>query len=137
MIKINLNPTNRELSQFGVFALFGFPLIGWLIHAKLGAPDWLFYGLIGLGVITLVLSRVSARLVKPIFIGLMIVATPIGFVISMALMLLIFYGLFLPVGLIFRLLGRDPLDKRPDPTMSSYWHVRGAPRPLASYLRLY
>lgn len=47
----------------------------------------------------------------------------------MALMLLIFYGLFLPVGLIFRLFGRDPLDKRPDPTMSSYWHVRGAPRP--------
>jgi hypothetical protein len=137
MIKFNFNPPERQLAQFGVFSLFGFPLIGALATYKFGAPSWVFYGLVGLGVLAFVLSRIDAKLVKPLFVGLMILATPIGFVISMALMVLIYYGLFLPVGLLFRLFGRDPLAKYPDPKVKSYWHERGAARAPATYLKLY
>lgn len=137
MIKLDLNPPDRQLSQFGVFALFGFPLIAVLVRWRLSAPDWLFYTLIGIGVVAFVASRANPKFVKPLFIGLMIMALPIGFVVSMALMILIYYGLFTPVGLVFRLFGRDPLQKRPDAAVKSYWHVRGTPRSKASYLRLY
>lgn len=137
MIKFNLQPPTTQLAQFGVFSLFGFPAIGVLAWWKFGGPPWLMFALIGLGVLAFALSRIDPKLVKPLFVGLMIVATPIGFVISMTLMVLIFYGLFLPVGLVFRAFGRDPLAKRPDHRSKSYWHERGTPRPLASYLKLY
>ncbi|MBI5852568.1 MAG: hypothetical protein HZB39_16265 [Planctomycetes bacterium] len=137
MIKFHLQPSVTQLAQFGVFSLFGFPAIGVLASLKFGGPPWLMYGLIGLGVLSFVLSRIDPKLVKPVFVGLMVIATPIGFVISMTLMILIFYALFLPVGLVFRAFGRDPIAKRPDHRAKSYWHERGMPRPLASYLRLY
>jgi hypothetical protein len=36
-------------------------------------------------------------------------------------MALVFYGLFTPMGLLFRLIGRDPLNRRFDPTAQTYW----------------
>ncbi|MFO1054182.1 MAG: SxtJ family membrane protein [Planctomycetota bacterium] len=137
MIKLNLDPPRHQLSQFGAIALLGFPAIGWIATAKWGAPGWVLYALIGLGVLCFAASRVNPGLLKPLFVGLMVVATPIGFVISIVLMGLIYYGLFTPVGLLFRLMGRDPLAKRPDPAVTSYWHVRPTSKPKASYLRLY
>lgn len=137
MLKIDWNPPQRQLSQFGLISLFGFPLIGVLLHYKFGAPEWLLWTLIGVGAVVFVLSRVDPQMVRPVYVGLMLIATPIGIVISYSLMVLIYYGLFTPVGILFRLIGRDPLNKHPDPNAPSYWHVRGAPRPPASYLRLY
>jgi hypothetical protein len=137
MIKIDWNPEDRKLSQFGLIALFGFPLIGLVFWWKFGAPIWVLWTLIGVGMLTLAASRIDPKLVKPVYVGLMLIAAPIGLVISYLLMGLIYYGLFTPVGLVFRLFGRDPLNKHPDPKVPSYWHDRGAPRPPASYLRLY
>ncbi|MGE0142466.1 MAG: SxtJ family membrane protein [Planctomycetota bacterium] len=137
MIKFNLDPPARQLREFGWFSLFGFPLVAGLLRWRFTIPDWLFYGLIGLGVLCFVLSQIDAKLVKPVFVGLMLVATPIGFVISMVLMLVIYFGLFMPVGLLFRLLGKDPLAKYPNPKLTSYWHVRTTPPSKARYLKLY
>jgi hypothetical protein len=137
MIKIEWNPEARKLSQFGLIALFGFPLFGLIAWWKFGAPIWVLWTLVGVGVATLAASRVDPRLVRPVYVGLMVVAAPIGLAISYLLMVLIYYGLFVPVGVVFRLAGRDPLNKHPDPKVPSYWHVRGAARPPASYLRLY
>ncbi len=137
MIKIDWHPPDHQLRQFGWFALVGFPMFGWVAHARLGAPEWVLWTLVGVGVTTLGLSRIRAGLVKPIFLAMMLIALPIGFVLSFVLMALIYYGLFTPVGLAMRLFGRDTMHKRPDPAVESYWHVRGAPRAAADYYKLY
>ncbi len=46
---------------------------------------------------------------------------PIGFVVSSVLMALVFYGIITPVGLVFRVLRRDPLNRRFDGNTGSYW----------------
>jgi hypothetical protein len=55
--------------------------------------------------------------------------------LSMILLGLIYYGMFTPVGLAFRVAGRDPLHRKLDRAAKSYWQVRA--RSPASYLRLY
>ena len=58
-------------------------------------------------------------------------------VVSTLLLGLIYYGLFTPVGLLFRVLGRDSMNRKFDPTADSYWIVRDERRTPASYFRLY
>lgn len=137
MLKVDFNPPRKQLAQFGLIALFGFPLIGFVIRASFDLPWTVFYVLLGVGIATFAASLIDAQLVRPVFIGLMLIAIPIGLVISFTMMVLIYYLLFTPVGLIFRLFGRDPLVKRPDASLPTYWHVREEPRGAASYLRLY
>ena len=52
-----------------------------------------------------------------IYVGWMVLAFPIGWTISQIMLLAMFFGLFTPIGLVFRLLGRDPLHRarRPGP----------------------
>ncbi|MEO0478161.1 MAG: SxtJ family membrane protein [Planctomycetota bacterium] len=138
MIKLELNPPESQLRQFGWFALIGFPLATYALSRVIGfAYSPAIYYTAGLGVLSLLLGLTAPKLLKPLFVGLMVVAAPIGFVISWTLMILIWFLLVTPVGLIFRLLGRDPLDKHPDPKVPSYWKVRTKPRSPASYFSMY
>jgi hypothetical protein len=61
--------------------------------------------------------------VRPIFVAWMALAFPIGWTVSRAVLALVYYGLFTPLGLVFRLLGRDPLRRTRTPAsgLSSYW----------------
>ena len=43
MIKIDFNPRDKQLSQFGWIALFGFPLIGFMIAWNFMSLPLLFF----------------------------------------------------------------------------------------------
>lgn len=146
MIKLDLNPARELLVSFGRISVVGFPLVGFVLSLSLreAESEWwtafqhpVFLWLLGVGIVTFVLSFVQAALIRPIYIALMIIAVPIGFVVSNVVIGAIYYLMITPLGLVFRLFGRDPLNKKPDPSVKSYWHVRdGAPDP-ASYLKQY
>ena len=72
-----------------------------------------------------------------IYCALMVVAFPIGFVISHVMMWFIYYVVITPIGLVFRVMGRDMLGRRLEPQKASYWHERSRPRDPASYFKLY
>jgi hypothetical protein len=46
---------------------------------------------------------------------------PIGLVVSFVMLGLFYFLLITPLGLVFRLLGRDPLHRRFDPKAETYW----------------
>jgi len=48
----------------------------------------------------------------------------IGSIISKVIMAILFYGMFTPIALILRLLGKDLLGKKLDKNSSSYWVKR-------------
>ena len=52
-------------------------------------------------------------------------AGPIGIVVSHVVLALIYFGLFMPIALVFRVIGRDPLHRRFEPEAQSYWVERG------------
>ena len=131
LIDTNWNPTHRQLRQFGVICLCALPLLGWLWLGMHQAVGWL--AAIGLAIAAV--GFVFPPAVKPIFIGLMIVATPIGMVIGEFVLLVTFFGLFLPIGLIFRLLKRDALELKLDRQAKTYWQAKKQPTNVASYYR--
>ncbi len=63
----------------------------------------------------------AARL--PIIRTWQYVTYPIAFVVSHVLLLVTYFGVFLPVGLLMRLLGHDPLQLKDD-DRDSYWVPR-------------
>ena len=75
-------------------------------------------GLIGLAV---------PPVVKPVYLLLTVVSWPIGYVVSHVVLAVFYYVIITGTGLIFRLVGRDPLQRRFDPAASSYWQSKTLP----------
>ena len=72
---------------------------------------------------------------KPLYIVLCLLAWPIGIVVNELLVALMFFAVFVPLGLVFRCLGRDALQRKIDPHASSYWQPKPQPKDAASYFR--
>jgi len=72
--------------------------------------------------------------IRPVFVGLILLTYPIGWVVSHVLLGSIFYLLFLPIGLVLRMTGHDPLQRKP-PVGSSLWKTPVGKTDPASYLR--
>ena len=148
-MKLNLNPDRRLLRQFAWSSLFLFPAIAGVLAWQYDLPLRWVLALTGVGVLVAVVELVLAEVLgafgalleklipRSLFQLLTLVAFPIGFVLSQVLMALIFYLLFTPIGLFFRLIGRDAMGLKPDPGKTSYWHDRGPARSPASYFKLY
>jgi hypothetical protein len=95
---------------------------------------------LGLSIGALALVVGLAGLTRPewvrlIYVGWMVLAFPIGWTISQAVLLLIYFGLFVPIGLVFRLIGRDPLRRARRVGVESYWAPKPAPAGVTSYFK--
>jgi hypothetical protein len=131
-IPIQWNPSDRQLRQFGLAALAALPLLGWVWTAGAAAAV-LWSAAAGLAVAAFGLLRPGG--LRPLFIGLSLAAFPIGMAVSELCLGLLFFCVFLPVGLLFRLLGRDSLARRFDPPAASYWQPKKQPTGAAGYFR--
>lgn len=144
MIQLNTKPDRKTLAQFGLVALVAFGLIGGLIfwkkelfglHLSDGAARTTAFVLWGLGALSALLGLVKPELNRFLFVGLILVTFPIGFVLSYVIMFVIFYLIITPVGLVFRLIGRDPLAKRFDPKAATYWVPHRKAESVERYFR--
>lgn len=129
---INFNPDDRELrifsalwiAAFGALALLSWWRGGqwWPAFAAVAAAG----GLLGLAM---------PRAMRPIYVAWMVAAFPIGYVVSFVLLALVYYVLFTGLGLVFRLIGRDPLGRSFDRSASTYWVPRQQPEAIDRYFR--
>jgi hypothetical protein len=129
LIKLNLNPSAKELRQFGFIAFGAFGLLGALLFWHV-VPLWRVLGaatptvafaLWAAGAVSALFSLAAPKLNRPLFVGLSVVAYPIGVVMSYLIMGVFFFLIVTSLGLIFRLAGRDPLRRRFEATARSYW----------------
>lgn len=143
MIEMNLRPDERTCRQFGWIALGGFGLLallawqGWLVFARLpeGARAPVAFALAGLAVVSAFFSLVFPKANLPLYVGLTIVAFPIGFVLSYVIMATLFYVVIAPIGFALRLFGHDPMDRRFLPAAKTYWLDARPERPRESYFK--
>jgi len=136
VIDLNLNPTKKELRTFGLCALAFLALVGWIVFRRSGsmpiaASFW------ALGVLLALLGFVVPRALRPVWIVLMVVNYPIGWVLTHAVMAIIFYLVVTPVGVIMRLTGRDPMERAFDRSAKTYWKPRHPDPDSARYFRQY
>ena len=74
--------------------------------------------------------------VRPLYRLLMTVTRPIGHVVGLALLGLIYFVVLTPLALLLRTTGRDPLRLR-KPTEASLWTRRWTEEDVRQYLRQY
>ena len=80
-------------------------------------------------------ALVYPRVLKYPFIALCLLSLPFGILVGEVVLLLSFVTIFVPLALVFRLLGRDALDRAIDSKATTYWQPKAAPAGPASYLR--
>lgn len=135
LLKVNWHPTHKELRSFGTIALIATVLISVLLYAIKGlGPRWIL-PISALGLIIFVASRISIKLTRIIYLGLTMLTLPIGFAISFVLLAAFYYIVITPIGLVFRLVRRDPLCRRFDNITKSYWLRRKPAETIDRYFR--
>ncbi|MDB4400300.1 SxtJ family membrane protein [Akkermansiaceae bacterium] len=133
---LNINPDEKMLREFGLFSLFGFGIMG-LVSALKWELWQLSFGLWGLAVFSFLFSFIQPKVLRPLFVLLMVVAFPVGFVISNVILALLFYAVFTPLALFFKVIGRDALNRKIDPNAASYWVVRDEEMPVSQRFKQY
>ncbi|MFC3866993.1 SxtJ family membrane protein [Helicobacter equorum] len=64
------------------------------------------------------------RVIVPFYRLWILLGETIGFVISRTILAILFFGIFTPIALFFRLIKRDVLHQKPDKTIQSYFLQR-------------
>lgn len=134
MIQIDWSPSRRQLRQFAAAALPGFGLIGYAVLRATGSLE-LAGAIVAFGALAAVVGLAVPAAIRPLYLLLMVLTLPIGMVVSQVLLRAIFYGVLTPLGLLFRLFGRDPLSLRRAPGQASYWTAHAPRSDPQSYYR--
>lgn len=118
--------THKELRQFGWLVGGVFTVIGlWpLVFRSEPLRLWA----ICLGGILIVLGTILPQVLAPIYKGWMWVGLVLGWINTRILLGLVFYGLVTPIGIIFRLMGKDTMRQAFAQDSSTY-RVMRQPRP--------
>jgi len=132
LIPFNWSPTSGQLRWFGCLWL---PLV--LVMMIAFGPTAFRARpaniLAALAVVSFVLGATVPRLLKPIFVGLLLITFPIGFVVSHAVLAMVFFLFLTPVAFVARKLGHDPLHLAFARESPSYWVPRPTRVGMARY----
>ena len=131
-IEINWHPDNRQVCSFGLTSLVALPLAAALwTH---GSP-WAMGYAAAIGGLLAAIGIVWPRGLRPLLVATNVVTAPLAWVVHDLVLSLAFFVVVVPVGLVFRLFGRDPLQLRIDRNASTYWQSKKQPRDVRSYFR--
>jgi len=133
-IEFDRAPSDRQLGWFGLIVLAFFGAIGalawWQLQAPVGAK--MLWGT-GLALATVYYAIPPLRLAM--YLAWMNAVAPIGWLVSHAVLALIYYGVLTPFGLVMRAFRRDQLRLRFDETSGSYWRERDRSTAPDGYFR--
>jgi len=79
---------------------------------------------LGCSIIFTFVTAYNKEALKPAYLGWMKIAHCIGTVVTFIILTLVFFLVFTPLGLLFRLMGKDFLSRRFDPNAKTYWEQR-------------
>ena len=134
MISIQWNPERKQLRQFaGIWFPAFCTLVGWSIARKTGHWHDVETGWIVAGVISIA-GLAFPPIIRPVFVGLILLTYPIGWVVSHLLLGFIYFGVVTPIGLALRVTGHDPLGIK-FPSGQSTWKSPTGKTDPGSYLR--
>jgi hypothetical protein len=145
LVEINFNPDTKTLRQFGVIAFVGFGILAALAYyEKLifsfglgGARMTVVTVFAALGSLALLFSVVAPTANRILYVGLTLLAFPIGFVLSYVIMATLFFLIIGPIAVALRLFGRDPMHRGYDPSAPTYWQPVHSRRDKESYFHQY
>lgn len=132
---VDLSLTKKDIRKFGIVAFLFFGFLCFLgIWRHRAVPVYLFgvLAVIGLGFIML-----PVRL-RPVYNGWLRIAHFIGKILTALMLIIAYYLVITPAGLIKRMFSGSPLPLKPDIDISSYWITRDEPaQPKDRFIKRY
>lgn len=135
-VTLNLNPDRRMLRQFGLLCAAVFGGLG-IWQGNAAGLNWSTGAMLVLAVLGGLLGWLRPLWLRPVFVGWMILAFPIGWTVSHLLLGGLYFGVFTPLGFLLRILGKDSLRLQPPGLSGSCWQDRSQETDLKRYLRQY
>jgi len=126
-------PSQKQLRQFGgLWLIFFLGVAGWRWWH--GEGDAWTTGIGAMAVLVGVTGMLIPAFIRPIYMGWMIAAFPLGWTISRVALGIIFFGIVTPLALLFRARGRDLLRLKRQ-RRESYWNERKRTVAPSDYFR--
>lgn len=119
-------PTSRDMTILALLFLVLPGAIG--AYYLLWKGSWSGYWWIAAGV-CLSISRLIVPLFRVIYRLWISLSVILGYFISRIVLTIIFFLVITPTGLLMRLVGKDPMERKRDPNAPSYWAPREEPHP--------
>ena len=119
----HISQTARDVRKFGVTIGSVLVLLAVVLWWK-EKPSASAYALAG--VLFSGVTWLMPNLMRPLYRAWMTLALLMGFVMTRVLLTVLFFGLFTPIAVIARLVGKDLLQERFAPGATSYWVKRSS-----------
>lgn len=117
----SIKGTKPELRKFGLtIGIFLLLIAGFLFWKE--RPGFPYFAYIGGGFA--LLGLIVPILLKPIYKVWMSFAVVMGFIMTRVILTILYFGMFTPIALIAKLLGKDLLDERWNKNATTYWVKR-------------
>ena len=123
MIRMERHPSRNQLMVFG---------LSWLVFFCFwGTVSWWENGMTWKAAVFLSLALVipASGLILPgilriVFLMAAYLTLPIGMVVSSVILMLIYFLILAPIGIVMRMAGYDPMRRDFDPDAGTYWVPR-------------
>jgi hypothetical protein len=134
IIELNRKPSPTDLRWFGFILVVFFGILGTVAWLRFGRLDvaWILWP-VGVGLATVYFAVRPLRI--PMYLGWMRLFFPLGWTISHAVLLVLYFFVVTPIGLVMRVMRYDPMARRLDPGAPSYWVEHRTGGDPARYLR--
>jgi hypothetical protein len=134
LIRIDRNPSRRQLNLFGAVWLMFFCVVGGLLFR--GTGSWAAAAAVwALAAIVPAVGWVVPGFMRVVYVGMAYAVFPIGLVLSHLILAVVYYLVFTPTGLLMRLFGYDPMNRGFDADTETYWVARDAETEVRRYFR--
>lgn len=127
-------PSTRQLHEFAAIGTVILSSLAiWQIVNGRAFPSALIY--VAAAFALALIGYTRPRWLAPIFSTWLYLTSPIAWLVSAILLAVIFYGLLAPLALLFRLLGRDALDRHFRAAQDTYWQEKPAAINVGRYFQ--
>ena len=141
--EINWKPAATDLRKFALSLIIGFPCIAivfflakWLSARAMPEPRF-FLMLGGIGAAVGLVCLLLPFIARPLYYVWYALAACIGIVVANVIFGLLFYGIFTPMGLFMRVIGRDALNLKSKKGAATHWIDAPPAPPPAQYFSQY
>ena len=114
----SLDTGPRQLRSFGITLGIAFLIVAGVLYWR-DIPGVMIVA--GIGGLLLVTGPIAPGLLRPLYKPWMALALILGFIMTRVILTVIFVFLFIPIGLLMQLFGKDPLRRKLDPDAKTYW----------------
>jgi hypothetical protein len=142
----DLEPQRGQLRVFGVGCASVLIVLAtalllrqqlWGVHFRPGVSRRAAIALLALAGACVAFALTRPQSLRRPYLTLLRATAPVGALVSWVMLAVLFFAIITPVGLLLRLVRKDPLDRAWNPDADSYWIPRRPAIELRRYFRQY